>query len=567
MEIDLESTEQMQDDWNSLTKEYDAAEVSDHSDGLEVDSNGNYTSGIKNEEGRMVRYYVPFSSTFWARYLFHVAYLKRQIGDLKTRPLQAAEDRDYLIHEKQRDVSSSLDDLIAVQEIIARTDVGEPQVVLTVHFTFSHSDEVAPTTWQYVDMTSMFSDDTIAPPLSTGGQMSQQSASDSQESALSVQDTFGGGSHDYSNFDFSASSLHHHQHQQPQHHTGYHDTLESHAITDLASPIDLHDTQASAADGYNTSWLLQPTPDHHLPSTILDPLLPHHASQHDVNAFDFTNGNISISLDSSALSPHQHHLPHHISTSASSSFSSAVNALDHLDLTAVSNTDPSLLLLKAPERTNTPWLLTSTANATAATNSPSAATTSTTTDYAALFSHANSPSTSHTLYPDYGVSASTSADKHANRTAEVEAADLEDHLAAAALPENFEIMSTSSLGMVHQQQQEQQQQQQSLLPFPLIGDSSQLQRHGLHGQHHGQHDYRQHTRHNHHGHDEYQHDQHSQLNNDYRHSQAYAGAGAGNEIDDVVIVDTTATTTTATATGFEDFNVNEVNTDFGTGFE
>ncbi|THX14622.1 hypothetical protein D6D13_02759 [Aureobasidium pullulans] len=399
---DRELTKADEDDWHKFTKEYDAAEVSEHNDSLEVDFNGNYTSRVKSDGG-MVQYYVPFSSTFWARYLWHVATLQRQTTDLETRPLQrdeSNEDRHNQLNKKRLEVSRSLAELTAVQEIIARTEMGEPQVVLTVHFSFSHAmnKEAAVTTWQYLDMTSAFED---AIPLSAGG-VSQisQSASDSQESALSVQDAYGGGSHDYATFDFSATNSSHHVNN----HHAYPDPSDTGANA-LASLIDLHDTQATTS--YNTSWLLptSATDLDHLASTVLDPLLPHGPQSnmqqhnlHDMNNFDFSNGNISISLDSSALSPHQP-VPH-----SSAAFSSAIDALD-LDLTA---TDPLLL---EPSRTATPWMQSSNA---------------TPTDYAALFSQPHSPATA--TFPDYGNG---------------HGAELADHLAAAAggLTDTFDVNS------------------------------------------------------------------------------------------------------------------------------
>jgi hypothetical protein len=388
----FELTEEMNQDWLNFTKEYDAAEVSENNETIEVDSSGHYSSS-----GGMVQYYVPFSSTFWARYLYHVVLLQRQATDLETRPLlqadETAEDRQNQLSKKLLEFSSALGELTAVQEIIARTELGEPQVVMTVHFSFSHAarKEDAVTTWQYLDMTSAF-DDVI--PLSAGG-VSQvsQSASDSQESALSVQDTYGGGSHDYATFDLSTINGGHH-YPDPSHKSAH----------GLASSIDLHDTQATA--GYNTSWLLPTSTSDldHLASTVLDPLLPHNSQSnlqqhnlHDVNSFDFSSGNIFISLDSSALSPHQP-LPQ----SSTASFS-AIDALD-LDLTA---TDPLLL---QPSRTTTPWLQSSTA---------------TPTDYTAIFSQPHSPATA--AFPDYS-----------NNTG---AADLADHLAAAsgAMTDNFDV--------------------------------------------------------------------------------------------------------------------------------
>ncbi|KAH0139935.1 hypothetical protein KCU67_g15014, partial [Aureobasidium melanogenum] len=241
-------------------------------------------------------------------------------------------------------------------------------------------------------MASAFDD---AIPLSAGG-VSQisQSASDSQESALSVQDTYGGGSHDYAGFDLSAVNSGHH-YPDPTHKS----------TNELASPIELHDTQATA--GYNTSWLLPTSTSDldHLAATVLDPLLPHNSQSnlqqhnlHDVNSFDFSNGNISISLDSSALSPHPP-LPQ-----SSAAFSSAIDALD-LDLAA---TDPLLL---QPSRTTTPWLTSSNA---------------TPTDYGALFSQPHSPATAS--FPDYSNS---------------NGADLADHFAAAAggLTDSFDVNS------------------------------------------------------------------------------------------------------------------------------
>jgi hypothetical protein len=386
-----ELTEEMNQDWLNFTKEYDAAEVSENNDTIEVDPSGHYSSS-----GGMVQYYVPFSSTFWARYLYHVVLLQRQATDLETRPLlqadETAEDRQNQLSKKLLEFASALGELTAVQEIIARSELGEPQVVMTVHFSFAHaaSKEDAVTTWQYLDMASAFDD---AIPLSAGG-VSQisQSASDSQESALSVQDAYGGGSHDYAGFDLSTINGGHH-YPDPSHKSA----------NALASPIDLHDTQATA--GYNTSWLLPTSTSDldHLASTVLDPLLPHNSQSnlqqhniHDVNSFDFSNGNISISLDSSALSPHQP-LPQ----SSAASFS-AIDALD-LDLTA---TDPLLL---QPSRTTTPWLQSSTA---------------TPTDYAAIFSQPHSPATA--AFPDYSNNG---------------AADLADHLAAAsgAMTDNFDV--------------------------------------------------------------------------------------------------------------------------------
>ncbi|KAI5254044.1 hypothetical protein E4T42_02525 [Aureobasidium subglaciale] len=397
---DYELTEEMHEDWKNFTRECDAAEVSEHNDGLEVDSHGHYNSKTRSDGG-MVQYYVPFSSTFWARYLYHVVLLQRQARELEHRPSQqdeSTEDRQDLFHKKLAEVSSALEELTAVQEIIARTELGEARVVLTVHFSFSHatSKEAAVTKWQYLDMTGAYED---AIPLSAGG-VSQVSfsASDSQESALSAQDTYGG-SHDYASFDFSAPSNGHHQ--QTQH--AYPDPSDN-AANGLASPIDLHDTQATA--GYNTSWLLPTSTSDldHPASTVLDPLLPHGARSslqqhhlHDVNSFDFSNGNISISLDSSALSPHQP-LPN---SSAAAAFSSAFDALD-LDLVA---TDPLLL---QPSRTTTPWMQSSTA---------------TPTDYAALFSQPHSPATA--AFPDFDNGG----------------ANLADHLAAAAggLTDTFDV--------------------------------------------------------------------------------------------------------------------------------
>ncbi|CAD0115466.1 unnamed protein product [Aureobasidium uvarum] len=388
-----ELTEDMHQDWLNFTKEYEAAEVADNNDALlEVDSNGHYNQG-----GGMIQYYVPFSSTFWARYLYHVVLLQRQATDLEDRPLQqdeTAEDRHNQLSKKFLEVSSALGELTAVQEIIARTELGEPQVVMTVHFSFSHaaSKESAVTTWQYLDMASAFDD---AIPLSAGGVSHiSQSASDSQESALSVQDAYGGGSHDYAGFGLSAMNGGHH-YPDPSHKSA----------NGLASPIDLHDTQATA--GYNTSWLLPTSTSDldHLASTVLDPLLPHTSqlnlqqhNLHDVNSFDFSNGNISISLDSSALSPHQP-LPQ-----SSATFSSAIDALD-LDLAA---TDPLLL---QPSRTTTPWLQSSNAKPT---------------DFAALFSQPHSPATA--AFPDYSNG---------------NGADLADHLAAAAggLTDTFDVNS------------------------------------------------------------------------------------------------------------------------------
>jgi hypothetical protein len=382
-----ELTDDMHKDWLNFTKECDAAEVAENN-GIEVDSNGHYSSG-----GSMVQYYVPFSSTFWARYLYHVVLLRRQAAEFETRPLQAdetTEDRQNQLSKKSLEFSLALDQLTAVQEIIARTELGEPQVVMTVHFSFSHAanKESAVTTWQYLDMTSAFDD---AIPLSAKG-VSQisQSASDSQESALSVQDAYGGGSHDYASFDLSTINGGHH-YPDPSHK----------GANGLASPIDLHDTQATA--GYNTSWLLPASTSDldHLASTVLDPLRPHNSQSslqqhnlHDVNSFDFSNGNISISLDSSALSPHQP-----LTQSSTASFS-AIDALD-LDLAA---TDPLLL---QPSRTTTPWLQSSNA---------------TPTDYAAIFSQPHSPATAG--FPDY-----------------TGAADLADHLAAAtgAMTDTFDV--------------------------------------------------------------------------------------------------------------------------------
>ncbi|CAD0088050.1 unnamed protein product [Aureobasidium vineae] len=389
-----ELTEDMHQDWLNFTKEYDAAEVPENNDALEVDSNGHYNQG-----GGMIQYYVPFSSTFWARYLYHVVLLQRQATELENRPLQqdeTTEDRHNQLSKKFLEVSSALGELTAVQEIIVRTELGEPQVVLTVHFSFSHAanKESAVTTWQYLDMVSAFDD---AIPLSAGG-VSQisQSASDSQETALSVQDAYGGGSHDYAGFDLSAMNGGHH----------YPDPSQKSA-NGLASPINLHDTQATA--GYNTSWLLPTSTSDldHLASTVLDPLLPHTSqpnlqqhSLHDVNSFDFSNGNVSISLDSSALSPHRP-LPQ-----SSAAFSSAIHTLD-LDLAA---TDPLLL---QPSRTTTPWLQSSNA---------------TPTDFAALFSQPNSPATA--AFPDYSNG---------------NGADLADHLTAAAggLTDTFHLNSLS----------------------------------------------------------------------------------------------------------------------------
>lgn len=388
----FEVTEGMHQDWLNFTKEYDAAEVSENNDALEVNSNGHCSSS-----GDMIQYYVPFSSTFWARYLYHVVLLQRQATDLENRPLQpdeTAEDCHDQLSKKCLEVSSALGELTAVQEIIARTELGEPQVVLTVHFSFSHAANkaAAVTTWQYLDMASAF-DDSI--PMSAGGASQvSQSASDSQESALSVQDAYAGGSHDYAAFDLSAvNSGHHYPH--PSH------------KNELASPIELHDTQATA--GYNTSWLLPTSTSDldHRAATVLDPLLPHNSQSniqqhnlHDVNSFDFSNGNISISLDSSALSPHPP-LPQ-----SSAAFSSAIDALD-LDLTA---TDPLLL---QPSRTTTPWLTSSNA---------------TPTDYGALFSQPHSPASA--AFPDYSNS---------------NGAELADHLAAAAggLTDTFDVNSFS----------------------------------------------------------------------------------------------------------------------------
>jgi hypothetical protein len=385
-----ELTDDMHQDWLDFTKEYPAAEVVENNE-VEVDSNGHCSSG-----GSMVQYYVPFSSTFWARYLYHVVLLQRQAAELETRPLQAdetTEDRQNRLSKKSLEFSLALDQLTAVQEIIARPELGEPQVVKTVHFSFSHAanKESAVTTWQYLDMASAFDD---AVPLSAGG-VSQisQSASDSQESALSVQDTYGGGSHDYAGFDLSTINSGH-RYPDPSHKS----------VNELASPIDLHDDQATA--GYNTSWLLPASTSDldHLASTVLDPLPPHNSRSglqqydlHDVNSFDFSNGNISISLDSSTLSPHQP-----LTQSSSASFS-AIDALD-LDLAA---TDPLLL---QPSRTTTPWLQGSNA---------------TPTDYAAIFSQPHSPATA--AFPDYSQSTG--------------AADLADHLAAAtgSMSDTFDV--------------------------------------------------------------------------------------------------------------------------------
>ncbi|KAI5201369.1 hypothetical protein E4T39_05299 [Aureobasidium subglaciale] len=395
---DYELTEEMHEDWKIFTRECDAAEVSEHNDTIEVDSHGHYYPRTRGDGG-MVQYYIPFSSTFWARYLYHVVILQRQATELEHRPLQqdeSIEDRQDHLHKKLAEVSSALGELTAVQEIVARTELGEAQVVLTVHFSFSHAinEEAAVTTWQYLDMTSAYED---AIPQSAGG-VSQVSlsASDSQESALSFQDAYGG-SHDYASFDFSAPKNGHHQHTQH----AYPDPSDS-AATSLASPIDLHDTQATA--GYNTSWLLTTSTSDldHLGSTVLDPLLPHGAppslqqhSLHDVNSFDFSNGNICISLDSSNLSPHQPLL------NSSAAYSSVIDALD-LDLVA---RDPLLL---QPSRTTTPWMQSSTA---------------TPTDYAALFSQPHTPATAD--FPDFDNGG----------------ANLADHLAAAAggLTDTFDV--------------------------------------------------------------------------------------------------------------------------------
>lgn len=387
-----EMTEEMHQDWLDFTKEYDASEVPESNDALEMNSNGHYSTS-----GGMIQYYVPFSSTFWARYLYHVVLLQRQATELENRSLQpdeTTEDYHDQLSRKCLEVSSAFGELTAVQEIIARSELGEPQVVFTVHFSFSHaaSKEAAVTTWQYLDMTNLF-DDVV--PLSAGG-VSQisQSASDSQESTLSAQDAYGGGSHDYASFDlFTVDRGHHYPDPTHKNRNG------------LASPIELHDTQETMA--FNTSWLLPTsTADlDHLAATVLDPLLPHNSQsnlqQHnlqDVNAFDFSNGNISISLDSSALSAHPP-LPQ-----SSATFSSAIDALD-LGLAA---TDPLLL---QPSRTTTPWLTSSNA---------------TPTDYSALFSQPHSPA--NAAFPDY---------PHSN------GADLADHLAAAAgvLSDTFDINS------------------------------------------------------------------------------------------------------------------------------
>ncbi|KAI4843141.1 hypothetical protein E4T45_08750, partial [Aureobasidium sp. EXF-8846] len=112
-------TENMHQDWLDFTKEHDAAEVAENN---EIDSNGHYSSGGSS----MVQYYVPFSSTFWARYLYHVVLLQRQAADLETRPLQAdetTEDRQNQLSKKSLEFSLALDQLTAVQEIIARSDL------------------------------------------------------------------------------------------------------------------------------------------------------------------------------------------------------------------------------------------------------------------------------------------------------------------------------------------------------------------------------------------------------------------------------------------------------------
>ncbi|KAL2027855.1 hypothetical protein VTO58DRAFT_110543 [Aureobasidium pullulans] len=301
---DRELTKAAEDDWHKFTKEYDAAEVSEHNDSLEVDFNGNYTSRVKSDGGSLDSAFFIFA----------------------------------------RNEQGSCGDDVAV---------------------FGHDKRVRRC-----------------------------------DSLVRWWDAYGGGSHDYATFDFSATNSSHHVNN----HHAYPDPSDTGANA-LASPIDLHDTQATTS--YNTSWLLptSATDLDHLASTVLDPLPPHGTQSnmqqhnlHDMNNFDFSNGNISISLDSSALSPLQP-VPH-----SSAAFSSAIDALD-LDLTA---TDPLLL---QPSRTATPWMQSSNA---------------TPTDYAALFSQPHSPATA--TFPDYGNG---------------HGAELADHLAAAAggLTDAFDVNS------------------------------------------------------------------------------------------------------------------------------
>lgn len=344
--------QKMQRDYAEQTKDCKASVVPDD---------------VKTEEGRPVRYYVPFSSTFWARYLFHVSTLSRSVSELEARPLQideSPEDRAESLFKKRNEVSSSLDDLIAVQEIVAQTDSQAPHVVLTVHFSFSlaTNKEAPVTSWQYLDMSNAFQD-TI--PLSTGG-VSQisTSASDSQDSEGQLEPY----NHSYTSFDFLAPP------------TSTYD-VEGGGTNGLASPIELQ--EQGAVGEYNASWLngaVLPTTTselEHLNVGLLDPMLgttqqTQQHNLHDVNEFDFSNENISISLDESALSPNTRHNPasgfdtH--TTQTTNSFGASNLSLD-IDLA----TDPLLL---QPSRTSTPWITSATA---------------TPTDYAALFSQPHSP--------------------------------------------------------------------------------------------------------------------------------------------------------------------------------
>lgn len=373
---DVELSQNMRDAWILATKEYEATEVRDHSD--LADPSSHHSSKFKSDEGKTLRYYVPFSSTFWARYLWHVAMLQRSVTSLETRPLQpneSAEERRIVAQKKRLEVSNSLGELTAVQEIVAATDRSEPQVVLTVHFTFSHATDSgsATTTWENLDLSNAFGD---VAPLSAGG-VSQvsQSTSDSQESHGSAQtDAYCGSSYDFTSFDTSAVPA------LPG--SGAYPDPDS-AAAGLASPINLHNTQVA---GFGSSWLnsgmlqASTTDLNDFNTNVLDPLLPHSQpitnNVNDIHDFEFNNNNISISLDSSAL--------HETSQqpSASNTFASQIDALD-LEL----STDPLLL---QPSRTHTPWIQSSTA---------------TPTDYAALFSEPHSPSTTFPDFTDQSQSA------------------------------------------------------------------------------------------------------------------------------------------------------------------
>lgn len=90
-------------------------------------------------------YQVPFCSKVWAVWMQQLGLQFRQANELAAQPLGLSEthqSRDTQVASIKRDVSNSIQNISAVQEIVATGENGrDPKTILAVHWSFTKADE------------------------------------------------------------------------------------------------------------------------------------------------------------------------------------------------------------------------------------------------------------------------------------------------------------------------------------------------------------------------------------------------------------------------------------------